>query len=133
MSEKGTIKTCIICGKEFEAEHKQTKYCSDECRKKGIANASSRYHKKMKDDESYKHRKVENTLKWQKDNKDKWNDYQKEYTANRYASDPEYKEKKNAIRKKWFENNREKWNSYQREYSRKKREAAKQENKEDKK
>src|SRR5574344_467197 len=37
------IVDCAICGKTFESNHKNTKYCSDKCRKEAILIASREY------------------------------------------------------------------------------------------
>lgn len=43
------IKTCKICGKEFNARQRNYKYCSDECRNVVIQNQKKIYYKRWYD------------------------------------------------------------------------------------
>lgn len=78
IKEKGYIKICPICNKEFKAPNRRTKYCSEECKKE----ASIRAEKLRKQDPSYL---------------EKWKEWRKEY----YKSD-KYK----AVRKRYNESDK---------------------------
>ena len=98
------MKTCIICGKSFDARGK-AKCCSPECSEEN----KREYQKKWKEENREYHREYHK--KWYDENRE----YKREYDKKRYNENREYLLE---YQKKWKEENRE----YKREYMKKWRE-----------
>lgn len=72
------IKTCKICGEEFEAKSNRACYCSDDCKKEG---------RKRKNYDNNKWNKLnpDKSNKWNKLNPDKANKWNKSIAGKTYA------------------------------------------------
>ena len=64
---KTYTKTCTRCGVVFEAHHHNVKLCSEECKKKNLADSYRRYNQNM--DEEIRERKYARNRKYHKDNR----------------------------------------------------------------
>lgn len=101
------LKVCKWCGKEFETPNKQSRYCSDECRKEVIKKTSRESKRK-----TYKELKKIKKCKWcGKEFTDKYRrsycsaECQKE--ANRKRSRDDYEQKYKHIERKTKKKTRE--------------------------
>lgn len=97
------IKKCKLCGKEFEPNKHQQKYCSSECSEEAIRKQRQQYYLE------HKEKMNEYNRKWKKANKEKMNEYNRQW---REAN----KEKCREYYRKYYWKNHEKILKYQREY-----------------
>lgn len=87
--------------------------------------AIARYYAKNKDDPEFKKRNSENARKWQIENKERYNNYKKEYNRKRAASDPEFRKANREAQRRWRERHLELWKKRNAENQRKHREKLK--------
>lgn len=69
-------RTCKICGKDFPALSPNTKYCSDECKKKGKAQHQHKYYM------AHREHILEQNKKWKQAHKEECNEYYRKWRKN---------------------------------------------------
>lgn len=91
---KAYLKKCKICGADFISYSWCGCYCSEKCRKIGNRESKQKYYDNHKDDPIFKKLKnerqrknyrknpkkqIESSLRWKKNNLERWRDYWKKY------------------------------------------------------
>lgn len=107
-SRKAKIKTCVMCGKEFEAKNPVTKYCGDECRKKAAIIHATQWKERIMETPEGRERFAARTKTYTETQKAK-PEYVGKYKAKLERNKENYRLKKEngwtkkcAYCKKWF-------------------------------
>lgn len=96
---------CCICTKLIpENLPRQTRYCSEECRKKGRKLSSKKWYTKVKDDPAYREKTRESGLKYKAKHPEKLKERSRQAYHKKYKNDPEYKAKQKILKDRLKEN-----------------------------